>query len=100
MDNPFCGTSAPCVEVGHVQRGGYVPSLAFHDVTGCARAFSQASLTQLPGVFGISRNQRSTWSEIGVRLPPKWPFVFARTTHTHRLPPVPHSRAVYTRGER
>jgi len=44
-------------------------------------ALPRASLVQLPGVFGINRNQRSTSSEIGVRLAPKWPFGFARPTH-------------------
>src|SRR5215467_1021768 len=91
MDNPFCGTSAPCVEVGHFQPGGYVPSLAFHDVTGCARAFSQASLTQLPGVFGINRNRCSASAEISVRLGRKSAFGFPRNGRS--FSPVLHSKS-------
>ena len=55
-----------------------MPSLAFHDITGSALGSSQASLTQLPGVFGINRNRCSASAEISVRLGRKSAFGFPR----------------------
>ena len=55
-----------------------MPSLAIHDVTGSTPGLPGRACFQLPGVFGISRNQRSASSEIGVRLGPKSLFGFPR----------------------
>jgi len=66
-----------------------VPSLAFHDVTGSTLAHcagkpllaARGVRHQPKSAFGFGRNRCTTSTEIAVRLPPKWLFVFARPTH-------------------
>src|SRR5712691_7215725 len=88
MDNPFCGTSASLAEAGHSNEEATCRHQTSHDLAlidpglfpGQARSAARGVRHQPKSLFGISRNQRSTSSEIGVRLAPKWPFGFARPT--------------------
>jgi hypothetical protein len=72
-----------------------VPSLASHDVTGSARGSFQASLTQLPGVFGINRNRCSASGEISVRLDRKSAFGFPRNGRSFSAPTTQGCRSTY-----
>src|SRR5438034_141284 len=92
MDNPCCGTLASLAEAGHSNeeatcRDGPTTTLAVIPGAfplGMPGSAARGVRHQPKSPFGISRNQRSTSSEIGVRLAPNWPFVFARSTQLDR----------------
>ena len=71
-----------------------MPSLAIHDVTGSTPGLPGRACFQLPGVFGISRNQRSASSEIGVRLGPK--SLFSSLRNGCSFSPVLHTSRSFT----